>query len=123
MSFPLRVLKKFGHALTGLRVAFSTDNSFKTHLAFSALALGLGFWLRPDLTGWALIIIAIGLVFVAELFNTAIEYLVRMFTTEYHELAEKLLDVSAGAVLFAAFTSLALAALVFLPLLGFRGFR
>jgi diacylglycerol kinase len=123
MIFPLRVLRKFGHAFTGLRVAFSTDNSFKAHLGFSLLAVFLAFWLRPDQNGWALIVLAIGLVFVAELFNTAIEYLVRMFTTEYHELAEKLLDISAGAVLFATFTALTLAALVFLPLLGFRGWR
>ena len=121
MSFPLRLLKKFGHAFYGLGTAIRTDNSFKLHLLFSAIAILLGIALRPSLTGWALIVLAIGLVFVAELFNTAIEYLVRMFTTEYHELAEKLLDISAGAVLFAVFTALALALLVFLPLaLGVR---
>lgn len=117
MPFLPRVLKKFGHAFLGLRVAITTDNSFKAHLLFSAVALGMAFWLAPDLTGWALIVLAIGLVFVAELFNTAIEYLVRMFTSEYHELAEKLLDISAGAVLFAAFTAITMAALVYLPLL------
>jgi len=118
MRFIPRVLKKFSHAFLGLHVAIVTDNSFKAHLIFSALALGLAVWLSPSLIGWALIILAIGLVFVAELFNTAIEYLVRMFTTEYHELAEKLLDISAGAVLFAAVISVVVAALVFLPLIA-----
>ncbi len=117
MNFPLRVVKKFAPRVYWSEGAFSTDNSFKSHLVFSLVALGAGLWLKPDLTGWALIVLAIGLVFVAELFNTAIEYLVRMFTTDYHELAAKLLDISAGAVVFAAFTALALAALVFLPLL------
>jgi len=116
MQFFTRVARKFSHAFRGLRVAFSTDNSFKAHLLFSAVAVGLAVGLRPSLTGWALVVLAIGLVFVAELFNTAIEYLVRMFTTDYHELAEKLLNISAGAVLFASFTALALAALVFVPL-------
>lgn len=115
MGFLSRVMKKFGHAFRGLGIAFSTDNSFKVHLLFSFAALTLGVLLRLNLGDWALIVVAIGLVFVAELFNTAIEYLVRMFTTEYHELAEKLLDISAGAVLFASFTALALAAFVFLP--------
>lgn len=117
MQFFPRVAQKFRHAFQGLHVAFSTDNSFKAHLLFSAIAVGLAVALRPSLTGWALVVLAIGLVFVAELFNTAIEYLVRMFTTEYHELAEKLLDISAGAVVFASFTALALAALVFIPLI------
>jgi diacylglycerol kinase len=123
MPFLRRVTKKFGHAFTGLHVAISTDNSFKAHLAFTALALGLCLWLQPSLLGWALVVLGIGLVFVAELFNTAIEYLVRMFTTEYHELAEKLLDISAGAVLFASVVALVLAALVFLPLLLNLGAR
>lgn len=117
MSFLSRVSRKFRHAFGGLAIAFTTDNSFKAHLVFSLGAVALGVWLGPDLTGWALVTLAIGLVFVAELFNTAIEYLVRMFTTQYHELAEKLLDISAGAVLFAAGVSLVLAALVFVPLL------
>lgn len=118
MHFFRRVAKKFRHSFTGLHVAFTTDNSFKAHLIFSLVAIGLGLWLSPDLIGWALIVLAIGLVIVAELFNTAIEYLVRMFTNEYHELAEKLLDISAGAVLFASLTALVMAGLVYFPLIG-----
>jgi len=118
MSFVSRVSRKFRHAFGGLDIAFTTDNSFKAHLVFSLGAVALGVWLGPDLTGWALIALAIGLVFVAELFNTAIEYLVRMFTNEYHELAEKLLDISAGAVLFASLTALVMAGLVYFPLIG-----
>jgi diacylglycerol kinase len=122
MSFLTRVTRKFGHAFTGLGIAFTTDNSFKVHSGVSLVAIALGVWLGPDLTGWALIALAVGLVFVAELFNTAIEYLVRMFTTEYHELAEKLLDISAGAVLFASFISVILGLLVYLPLVA-KAFR
>ena len=56
-----------------------------------------------------------GLVIVSELFNTAIEFLVRMFTQEYHELAEKLLDISAGAVLFSVITALVMALILVVP--------
>jgi len=115
MHFLHRVVRKFGHAFHGLFLAFTTDNSFKVHLLFSVIVVVLGLVMHLDLGGWALIVVSIGLVFVAELFNTAIEYLVRMFTSEYHELAGKLLDISAGAVLFATFTALALAGVVFLP--------
>ncbi len=115
MKFLPRVTKKFGHAFVGLRVAFTTDNSFKAHLIFLGLVAVLGVVFRLSLPEWALIVFAIGLVIVSELFNTAIEYLVRMFTQEYHELAEKLLDISAGAVLLAAVTALIIAGLVFVP--------
>lgn len=115
MSFVRRVRQKFGHAFIGLAVAFTTDNSFKAHLIFLALAVSGGFLFGLSPLEWALVCFAIGLVVVSELFNTAIEYLVRMFTTEYHELAEKLLDISAGAVLFSALTALVIAGLVFGP--------
>jgi diacylglycerol kinase len=118
MKFLPRVSKKFGHAFVGLRIAFTTDNSFKAHLVFLVLAVTLGVLVGLSLMEWALVLFAIGLVFVSELFNTAIEYLVRMFTQEYHELAEKLLDISAGAVLFASGTAVVIALLIFIPRLG-----
>lgn len=123
MSIVRRVRQKFGHAFIGLSVAFTTDNSFKVHLVFLILAVTGGFLFALPPLEWALILFAIGLVVVSELFNTAIEYLVRMFTTEYHELAEKLLDISAGAVLFAALTALVIAGLVFGPRLWAMIFR
>jgi len=116
MAFFSRVRSKFLNAFRGLLLAFTTDNSFKVHLFFSAVVIGIGVGLKASAVDWALLAIAIGLVVVAELFNTAIEYLVRMFTTEYHELAGKLLDISAGAVLFASLIALVLAGIVFVPL-------
>jgi len=106
-------MKKFGCAFKGVGIAFVTDNSFKTHLAASILATVLGLFLGLSSLEWALLVFAIGLVFVAELFNTAIEHLVRMFTQDYHELAERLLDISAGAVLVATFASISIGLIIF----------
>jgi diacylglycerol kinase len=110
-----RIFNKFRVAFVGIKLAIVTDNSFKTHIVFMTLSVGLGFWLALNPTEWALLIFANGLVFVAELFNTAIEYLVRMFTQKYHELAEKLLDISAGAVLFAAIVAIIIGMIIFGP--------
>lgn len=115
MKFWSRVVFKFSCAFKGLGIAFTTDNSFKFHFSAAVTVTGLGFFLHLELWEWTTLIIAMGLVVVSELFNTAIEYLVKLFTQEYHELAEKLLDIAAGAVLFATFVALALGALVFLP--------
>jgi diacylglycerol kinase len=110
-----RIFEKFRVAVVGIKIAISTDNSFKTHIVFMLLSILLGFYLALNPLEWALLIFANGLVFVAELFNTAIEYLVRMFTQKYHELAEKLLDVSAGAVLFAAIVAIIIGIILFGP--------
>ena len=100
------VAKKFKAAFAGLHIAFITDNSFKIHFSVALLLLIFGVVIQFSFIEWIIILFAISFVVVSELFNTAIEYLVRMFTQEYHALAEKLLDISAGAVLFATFTSI-----------------
>jgi undecaprenol kinase len=110
-----RIFEKFRVAVVGIKIAISTDNSFKTHIVFMLLSIILGFYFALSPLEWALLIFVNGLVFVAELFNTAIEYLVRMFTQKYHELAEKLLDISAGAVLFAAIVAIIIGIILFGP--------
>lgn len=115
MTILERIAFKFGCAFKGIGIAVTTDNSFKTHIIFLILAVAAGVSLHFNLIEWALILFAIGLVFVAELFNTAIEFLVKMFTQDYHELAEKLLDISAGAVLFSTFTAVAVGLLIVIP--------
>ncbi|GEM_PF-1763071 len=112
MSFWKRVGKKFANAFTGLGIAFSTDNSFKFHFTFSILVLILGVLLQLDAYEWIFISLSIGAVFVAELFNTAIEYLVRMLIKDHHNDAKKLLDIAAGAVLFAALTAVVVGAII-----------
>jgi diacylglycerol kinase len=110
-----RIYHKFKYAINGLKIAFTTDNSFKVHFTAAIIIIISGFILHFERFEWIIISIAIGEVLIAELFNTAIEYVVRMFTDEYHELAEKLLDISAGAVLMAVILSIILAGFVYVP--------
>lgn len=110
-----RIQKKFGYAFRGLYIAFTSDNSFKVHFAVSIPIIISGFILDFSRFEWIIIILSIGQVLIAELFNTAIEYIVKMFTDEYHELAEKLLDISAGAVLLAVIISAILGCFVYIP--------
>ncbi len=110
-----RVIKKFSFAFKGLRIAIVTDNSFKIHFVFALPIVASGFFLGFNQFEWIIVSISIGIVLIAELFNTAIEYIVKMFTDEYHELAEKLLDISAGAVLVSAILAIVLALLIYIP--------
>lgn len=110
-----RVIKKFINAFRGLKIAITTDNSFKIHFLFIPPVLVSGIYLKFDQFEWVVITISIGIVLIAELFNTSIEYLVKMFTDEYHELAEKLLNISAGAVLMSAILSIVLGLFIYVP--------
>ena len=110
-----RVIKKFNYAFKGLKIAIITDNSFKIHFIFALPVIISGFILNFNQFEWIIICLSIGIVLIAELFNTSIEYLVKMFTDEYHELAEKLLDIAAGAVLMSALLSVVLALFIYIP--------
>jgi len=105
---------KFKYAFKGIAIAFHTDNSFKIHFAAAFIVLTGAYLLNFSLLEWILCLFAVAFVITAEMFNTAIEYLVRLFTDEYHEIAEKLLDISAGAVLLATLTSVAAGILILL---------
>ena len=54
-----------------------------------------------------LLVFAISLVVIAEMFNTAIEKTIDMITDEYHPLAKIAKDVAAGGVLIASLNSVA----------------
>ena len=87
----------------------------RIHAVFAIAAIVLGFALRIDAAGWLAIVICICLVFSFEILNTALEALVDLVSPEYHELAARVKDCAAGAVLVCAIGSLVVAAIVFLP--------
>ena len=96
------VVKKFGCAFRGIAEAITIDNSFKYHFIAAVLAITAGLILKISEMEWIAVIIVIVMVLVAEMFNTVCEIMMKMYTNEYHELVKKLLDISAGAVLFAS---------------------
>ena len=112
----LKFHKRFCFAAAGLRAALR-ENSFRTQLAFAALA-GLALvWLRPELLWWALVGIMIVLVLAAELFNTALEHLCDHLHPEQHPTIRIVKDVSAAAVLALSLGALWVAGLMVLSVL------
>ena len=74
----------------------------------------LSLLLHISTTGWALIFLAIALVWIAEFLNTALEAVVDLASPQKHDLARVGKDVGAAAVLIAA----GCAAMVGLLILG-----
>ena len=104
---------KFARAFRGIREGIRIENSFKVHLTAAVLSIIISALLHLNLVEWCLILLVIGLVLVAEMFNTVIELLVRLYTAQYHELAQKLLNISAGAVLISSIVAALTGAIVF----------
>lgn len=101
--------RRLGFALHGLYLAFVRERSFRTHLLAAALVLVALLATRPDPVWWAAGALAIGLVLVAELFNTALETLVDHLHPERHPQIRVVKDVAAGAVLVASIVAVLVA--------------
>jgi diacylglycerol kinase len=112
----------FKNAFNGLKEAIARERNMRVHLAAILLCVILGIIFCLDVLRWSILFIAIGLVMVAELFNTAVENLVDMITDEYSQKARAVKDIAAGAVLVAAVVAVILGILVFIrPVLSLFG--
>jgi len=87
----------------------------KIHVLAATVVVGAAFFFEISLIEWIIIVICIGMVFISEIANTAIEYLVDFVSPEIHPVAGKIKDLSAGAVLIAAITSAITGLLIFGP--------
>jgi diacylglycerol kinase (ATP) len=110
-----RRIASFGHAFRGVGAALRTEVHLQFHAVATAVVLGAGWYFNLRLTEWALVALAVGGVWAAELFNTAIEALTNLVSPGYHPLAGRAKDVAAGAVLLAALGALAVGGCVFGP--------
>ncbi len=105
----------FKHAFAGMVEVFRDEPNTRIHLVASLVAIIFGAWFRLTPFEWALIAIAIGIVWTAELLNTAIEAAVDMITMDYDEQARKTKDLAAGGVLAAAVTAAIVGLAIFGP--------
>lgn len=108
-------VQSFRYAFAGFWYVLRTQKNAWIHAVFSLAVVALGLWLNLSLTEWALIILTIAIVWMAELLNTAIEALVDLITLEEHPLAKVAKDVSAAAVLLCAFAAVLVGVMILGP--------
>lgn len=105
---------KLKNALTGIRSAFQTENTFRIQLVIGVvILLGLPM-IQPALVWWALIIVCITLVLAAELINTAMETLIDHLHPDIHPEMGKVKDIMAGMVLVLSIASVLIALIAFI---------
>jgi diacylglycerol kinase len=97
-----RRAKSFHYAFDGWRFVLRTQHNAWIHALVSLAVFTVAFWLRLALRDWAILILAVTAVWMAEFMNTALEAIVDMTMPEIHPLAKVAKDVAAAAVLVAA---------------------
>jgi diacylglycerol kinase len=104
---------KFRDALRGLKLGVRGHSSFFVHFFFAALVLAAAIVLRCTVNQWGILILCIGLVLTAELFNSAIETLFRGLDESAKERCWPALDIAAGAVLLASLVAASVGTIIF----------
>ena len=94
--------RRWGYAFRGIGVAFAGESNFWICGAVLAVTVAAGAWLRLSPERWCLVALATTMVVVAEMFNSAIEYLAKSITRERRPEIRDALDIASGAVLLTA---------------------
>ena len=113
-SIKERILS-FKFAFEGLAHFFKKEHNSWIHLAAAVAAIFLAFYLEITAQDWLWIVLAIALVLIAEIFNTAIERMVDLATQNDHPLAKQAKDLAAAATLVTAILAIIIALLVYSP--------
>ncbi|BDV02332.1 MAG: diacylglycerol kinase [Candidatus Hepatoplasma vulgare] len=110
-----RVSQKIANALKGLWIIISEEKSLWVHFFVTFFVILFGILFDLSTWEWVAVVFSIGLVIGFEIMNTAIEYLVDIFSFEYNVKAKKIKDVAAMATLFVTIIAIVIGLLIFIP--------
>ena len=111
---PNRV-QSLGYALAGWLYMLRHQKNTRIMSLASVMVFIVAFWLQIDNIGWAVLVVAITGVWMAEFLNAAVEAVVNLASPEFHPMAKVAKDVAAAAVLLGAVASLLIGLLILGP--------
>lgn len=109
---PTSWLESLNCAIEGILWAAKSERHVRYHLVAALMVVFLALFFKVSAAEFFLLVLAAVLVIFAELMNTAIETVVDLVTEDYHELAKRAKDISAGAVLITSVGAMILGYLV-----------
>ncbi|HEY6736441.1 MAG TPA: diacylglycerol kinase family protein [Candidatus Saccharimonadia bacterium] len=103
------------HAIHGVLHVIKHERNARVHLWFAVAAALLGVLLHLSDDELAAVFFAVIIVFLSEMFNTAIERTLDLIDLEENPRIKIIKDMSAGAVLVAAVAALFIGLVIFVP--------
>lgn len=112
--FRFRGLREsFAIALKGIGYLFLYHRNMRIIFLLGILAVSTGIYYKLRGIELVALCITVTLVFMAEIFNTAIELMIDMLTEKYHTLIKLVKDIAAAVVLLASLNALAVGYILF----------
>ncbi len=104
-------------ALEGIKHVLTTQPNARIHAGFTLVVFIVAGLLTLPRLEWVILLLAVGLVWTAEVFNTAVEIAVDVVSPNYDPKAKIIKDISAGAVLISVLVSILVGLFIFGPYL------
>lgn len=111
-----KIVDSFNNAINGIVESVNTERNMAFHIFAAIVVMVACFFLDFNRVELILIGLTVVFVLVTELINTSIEVLTDLVTDgKYHDLAKKVKDIAAGAVLLSSIVSVFVAYLLIYP--------
>lgn len=110
-----RLGRSFRAAFEGIKATYIREQNIKIHTVIAILVVLFGFLLKISYGEWLVCLVLIGLVLMAEFFNTAIEYVVDLASPNIHPLAKAAKDTASAGVLMMAILAVIVGVVIFVP--------
>jgi diacylglycerol kinase len=110
-------LNSYVYAFRGIGLALQSEPNMILHLVATLAVVALNYVLGISRTDWLITLVLIGVVWMSEIFNTAIEKLADRVSQSHDELIRQAKDLSAGAVLVVCIVAVVCGAVIYYPYL------
>lgn len=108
-------LNSFSYAFQGLKILFKEEHNARIHLAITLVVVTIGLAFEITTSEWIALCLTIGLVFVSEILNSAIENICDLVSPEQSGYVKKAKDLGAAATLVSAAVAVIIGLLIFVP--------
>lgn len=112
-----RLLKSYSYAFKGLFKTFREEQNLRIQTIASLIIFILGIYFKISRLEWALLVLVIGLVLVAEITNSAVERITDVLKPRINNYIQEIKDIMAAGVLLSSMAAIIVGLVVFLPYL------
>lgn len=110
-------LVSYVYAMRGIWLAFRHERNMSFHSIAALTVLTVNYLLGVSRSEWIITLMLIGIVWMAEIFNTAIEKLADRVTQDRDPMIGQVKDLAAGAVLIICIVAVVCALIIYGPYL------
>jgi len=110
-----RLFKSFQYAFRGLIKTIHEEQNLKLQFTAAFIAIGAAFFFKISAVEWLVLILAISLVILMEIINSAIERVTDVLKPRINSYVKEIKDIMAAAVMLSSITSAIIGLIIFGP--------